>query len=64
MSREAVDIVFDEDGTATVSVVEGPPGVACKDLTKDFEKALGRVVEDRPTADMYRKTTARVRAGR
>lgn len=48
---ETVTIIVAADGTATVGV-ECVKGSACKDLTKDIERALGKTVKDVPTSEM------------
>lgn len=54
---ETVTIVISPDGTTTVGV-SCIPGKACKDATREIEKALGKVTKDVPTAEM--KETTRV----
>ncbi len=40
------------DGTPTVSV-SGVAGASCQQLTKDLEKALGTVADNKRTEDFY-----------
>jgi hypothetical protein len=47
-----VTVVIGEDGSATVGV-GCVKGKKCVDLTKDIEKALGKVTEDQKTAEFY-----------
>jgi hypothetical protein len=53
---QVVEITIAPDGTPTIEV-NGVPGQACRDVTKTVERALGTVVEDKPTKDMYLKAT-------
>lgn len=52
--QEAVEIIIDNDGTPTLTVL-GVAGRACQDVTADIEKALGATVSDKPTADMFKR---------
>lgn len=47
---ERIVIEIDEEGNPTIKV-EGVAGISCKSLTKGLEKALGKVTEDKKTAD-------------
>lgn len=40
-----------KDGKATVTV-RGIKGKACKEVTAELEKALGRKISDRPTREL------------
>ena len=40
------------DGKATVKA-DGYKGETCKDATRLIEKALGQIIEDTPTSEMY-----------
>jgi hypothetical protein len=44
--------VIAPDGTTTFKV-EGIAGPSCRDLTASLEKALGKTVNDRKTAEFY-----------
>lgn len=48
MSKITVNVPL--SGSVTVSV-DGHPGPGCKELTKDIEKALGKVESVEKTAD-------------
>jgi len=47
-------IVKIHKGKTTVHA-EGYPGASCKDATKAIEQALGQVVEDQETSEMYQE---------
>jgi hypothetical protein len=48
---DTVTIIVNPDGSTTVGV-ECVKGTACKDATKEIERALGRTVKDEPTREM------------
>lgn len=50
MSEEII-IEISPEGETTVGV-KGVKGTACRDLTRNLEKALGTVTEDKHTAEM------------
>ena len=52
-------IVIDPDGTTQITV-NGVTGKACKDATAQIEKALGTVIKDTPTPDMYKKEKVKI----
>ena len=52
---ETVTIIVNPDGSTEVGV-ECIKGAACKDATKEIERALGRTVKDTPTSEMKEKT--------
>ena len=58
---ETVTIIVQADGSTSVGV-DCVKGSACKDLTKDIERALGKTVKDQPTSEM--KESAHVTARR
>lgn len=61
MSKPRIEAVIDTDGKVVISV-DGCPGPGCEALTADVERALGRVTEDRKTAEhAQRPPTQRVR---
>jgi len=49
--EEKLIITIRPDGGTTIKVT-GVKGKGCKDLTKDIESALGKVVSDKPTQEM------------
>jgi hypothetical protein len=49
-----VIITIAPDGTPTINV-NGVKGKSCKDVTKTVERALGSVVSDKETSEMYEK---------
>ena len=51
---DKVIITIAPDGTPTINV-NGVKGKACKDVTKTVERALGSVVSDKETPEMYEK---------
>lgn len=59
MSGEVV-INISNTGKTTVEV-QGVAGASCKDLTKDLEQALGKVISDTKTPDFYRTEKGSVR---
>jgi Tfp pilus assembly protein PilZ len=52
---ETVTIIVNQDGSTTVGV-ECIKGTACKDATREIEKALGRTTSDQPTSEMKEKS--------
>ena len=48
---ETVTIIVNTDGSTEVGV-ECIKGTACKDATREIERALGKTVKDTPTKDM------------
>lgn len=52
MSQKKIKVRIAKDGSTQIST-EGFEGQACKDATKQLEAALGTVVEDKPTQEMY-----------
>lgn len=52
MKRQAITVTINSYGQATVTV-EGVPGPACEDVTKDLETALGAVVERARTSEYF-----------
>lgn len=48
---ETVTIIVNADGSTEVGV-ECIKGTACKDATREIERALGRTVSDTPTKEM------------
>lgn len=51
---DKVTITIAPDGTPKIEV-NGVKGKACKDITKTVERALGSVVSDKETPEMYEK---------
>lgn len=56
MTKEVVATISPE-GEAKVEV-KGHAGSGCKDLTKQFEAALGETVSDSKTSEYYQADTA------
>lgn len=57
-----IRLTLEEDGTLTAKVT-GINGPGCQGVT-DWLAELGEVVENKPTAEFYRMTTASEKAGR
>lgn len=49
---DEIIVEIGKKGEVTVSV-KGFKGSGCKALTRDLERALGKVVEDSPTREMH-----------
>lgn len=45
------------DGSSEIKV-EGMAGGKCKDVTKAIERALGKTISDKKTAEFYKKEEA------
>jgi len=54
---EKIRVRIKKDGTTQVSA-EGVKGSSCKALTEPIEKALGKVVSDEETEEMYQEADA------
>ena len=54
MKTITIDISPEGQPTITTS---GFAGRACRDATRDLERALGQVANDQPTAEMHTTTT-------
>ena len=57
---EQVTVKIRPDGTSTVRVDCGAEGPACKALTHDLERALGKVTQDTPTPAMFSQQGVKV----
>lgn len=57
---EKIIIEITNTGETKVSVECGQ-GESCKTLTEGIEKALGKVVKDTPTPDMYKENHAKLK---
>jgi len=53
MQKITIQIPLDDEAV-TISV-NGVKGKGCKDLTKNIEKALGKVTSQKDTSEMYEK---------
>jgi hypothetical protein len=51
---QQVIITIAQDGTPTIKV-NGVKGQSCKDVTKTIQRALGSVVSDKDTPEMYER---------
>ena len=51
-----IRITITEDAKTTVAV-NGVSGQSCKGLTAKLEKALGKTVKDKKTAEFYQRET-------
>jgi len=51
---QKIKLVIPLKGNPTLTT-EGFSGPACKEATRDLERALGKVVKDTPTTEMYDK---------
>jgi hypothetical protein len=52
-----IEIVISPTGEATLQI-KGFAGAECREASKFLERALGQVVDDRPTAEMYAQAQA------
>ena len=52
--NDEIEIVITPQAEITISV-KNVKGASCKDVTAAIEKALGTVVDDTPTKEMYEK---------
>ena len=59
MSGEVI-INISNTGKTTIEV-QGVAGASCKDLTKDLEQSLGKVIAEKKTPDFYRTEKGSVR---
>jgi hypothetical protein len=55
MKRKEVIVTIDAGGQTTVTV-EGVPGPACEDVTRDVEQSLGAVVGRERTAEYFQRS--------
>lgn len=61
--REEITITIDAQGNVEVSV-KGVKGQGCKALTREIEKALGKVTADKKTREYHEKPrTNKLRLG-
>ncbi len=51
-----IKVVVDKEGRTEIST-SGFSGTACKDVTKNLEKALGTVTKDTNTQEFYNEAT-------
>lgn len=56
MSTPTITITVDPKGGVTVET-KGFAGQACREATRALERALGQVLTDQPTAELYRAST-------
>lgn len=56
---EELLIQVNPDGSIQITV-KGIKGRACKDVTRQIERALGHVVSDKPTSEMHETEVKRV----
>lgn len=54
MAKGRIIFEVDTEGEGSITV-QGVKGKTCKDLTKDFEKALGKVKSSTPTKEFYER---------
>jgi len=59
---QQIEITIAEDGGTTIEV-KGAKGRSCIDLTKELEKELGAVTDDRKTKEYYQSPQRSVEIG-
>jgi hypothetical protein len=51
-------VTVDKEGNAEIAV-NGVSGKSCKEITANLEKALGTVISDKPTSEMFEQEVNR-----
>jgi hypothetical protein len=58
-----IKVNISPDGSKVSVEVNGVPGPSCKDLTEQFQKALGTVIETKKTGEYYLTPEIEVQVG-
>jgi len=55
-------VLIAPNGETTIKDIKGVRGPACKKLTEEFEKTLGKKLSEQKTGDYYQKEQQKVNA--